>query len=461
MSFHVWRQTQTQSTIVNFYEEDMNILNPRRNHRGSGDGIFRMEFPLMQWLVAGVYKLIGNHLIITRIFMFVIGLFSILGVYKLLVELFKKEILAIIGAWAFNFSPSFFYYTISSLPDNLALCFSIWGIAFFFRWYNKRKNKLLIFSGILLSLAALCKLPFIIYFIVPFVHLMLEWHKSGLNKQLIANTIRTFGFIILPLAWYIYVIPGWNGNGIINGIFDNSLPFSTILHYLQHNLISTVPELLKNYAALPFFFAGVYFLFKNKLYLSPKFKLILAWAFIVFLYFLFEINMIADVHDYYLFPFYPLLFIVIAFGACKLLMQRKPYYRYITIFLLLILPVTCLLRMQIRWNPDKPGFNKDLLIYKNELREAVPKNSLVIAGNDRSHFIYFYYIDKKGWNFKDNTLTPEQLEIRIEQGAEYLYSDSRDLDENMVLNQYFDDLITQKGSVRVYKLKTREQISLE
>jgi len=27
MSNHVWRQTQTKSTIINFYEEDMNILN--------------------------------------------------------------------------------------------------------------------------------------------------------------------------------------------------------------------------------------------------------------------------------------------------------------------------------------------------------------------------------------------------------------------------------------------------
>ena len=42
MGAHVWRQTQTQSNIINFYEEDFNILNPRRNSRGNTDGIFRM-----------------------------------------------------------------------------------------------------------------------------------------------------------------------------------------------------------------------------------------------------------------------------------------------------------------------------------------------------------------------------------------------------------------------------------
>ena len=48
MSIHFWRQTQTQSTAISFYEEDMNILNPRRNDRGASEGLFRMEFPLIQ-----------------------------------------------------------------------------------------------------------------------------------------------------------------------------------------------------------------------------------------------------------------------------------------------------------------------------------------------------------------------------------------------------------------------------
>ncbi len=104
MSIHVWRQTQTQSTIINFYEEDMNILNPRRNDRGNGDGVFRMEFPLMQWLVAGTYKVFGNHLIISRIFMFIIGLLSIFGIYNLLLAIFQNNRIALIDkkGWGYQ-----------------------------------------------------------------------------------------------------------------------------------------------------------------------------------------------------------------------------------------------------------------------------------------------------------------------------------------------------------------------
>src|ERR1035437_9183093 len=211
IGIHVWRQTQTQSTINNFYQEDFNILNPKKNDRGNGDGIFRMEFPLMQWCVAFLYKIFGNHLIICRIFMFLVGLFSIAGMYKLLLGIFQNETLALIGAWTFNFSPSFYYYTINPLPDNLALCCSIWGAAFFFIWIRKNSNYLLFASGLFLSIGALCKLPFILYYIIPVTYFLLKIIKNRINKEDVVSTLKVCSFVILPLAWYISVIPEWNG----------------------------------------------------------------------------------------------------------------------------------------------------------------------------------------------------------------------------------------------------------
>ena len=313
MSIHVWRQTQTQSTINNFYEEDMNIFNPRRNDRGDSDGIFRMEFPLMQWLVACQYKIFGYHLIITRIFMFLIGLLSILGIYKLLDSLFHKTILSVIGAWAFNFSPSFYYHTINPLPDNFALCCSIWGLTLFFIWYNNKKTKYLIFSALLLSIGALCKLPFIIYYIVPLVYFVTLVIKIGFNKKVFFQSLGAFSFSVLPITWYLFVIPKWHGNVIVKGMLNNNDSIIKLLDYFQHNLISTLPELLINYGSLIFFLAGFYFLFKKKSFRNPKFILLVSLSILTLMYYLFEANAIAKIHDYYLFPFYPLFFILFAY----------------------------------------------------------------------------------------------------------------------------------------------------
>jgi len=385
--------------------------------------------------------------------MFIIGLFSILGINRLLFSIFQSEKLAIIGAWAFTFSPSFYYFTINPMPDNLALCFSIWGITLFFFWLANGKIKYLLISGLLLSLGTLCKLPFIVYYIVPLLHFLIRLSKKLIDKKTIVEATCIFIFALFPLAWYLTVIPQWNDNVIIKGMLNNHESLKTILYYLQHNLLIILPELLLNYGSVIFFLAGFYFLYYKKAYRDPKFSLMLAWSIVVLVYYLFEANAIGTVHDYYLFPFYPLLFILVAYGAFNLLTLKSSFVRYSTLIILLLLPVTCYLRMQVRWNPESPRFNKDLLTYKTELQNAIPKNSLVVAGNDNSHFIFFYYIDKKGWGYDNDYLTAQMLKPMIEKGAEYLYSDSRNIDNNAEIANYFDELVFEKGSIRIFKLR--------
>ncbi len=453
MSIHVWRQALTQTNIINFYEEDMNILNPRRNERGTADGIYRLEFPLMQWLVACLYKGFGNHLVITRIFMFITGLFSILGLYKLLLALFHDITPAVIGAWAFNFSPSFFYYTINPLPDNFALCTGIWGLALFFTWLNNKKGTTLLFSGIFLSIGTLCKLPFIIYYTVPFIYFIRMLLKNGISKKIFFQAFTVCGFIMLPLAWYSWVIPAWSGNPTVMGMADNQSSAGKIFDYLQHNLISNLPELLLNYGSLLFFLAGFYFLKKYRAFKDSRFPLIFALSIMALAYYFFEINTIGKVHDYYLFPFYPLLFMLVAYGAYHLYYSKIRFLRILTIALLLLLPVTCHLRMQKRWDPDSPGLNKDLLRYKTELQNAVPRNALVVVGNDPTHAVFLYYINKKGWSFQDDSLPVTRLEQLAAAGAQYLYTDSEKIDFNSGYDCCIGKLVAEKGSIRVFSLR--------
>lgn len=452
MSFHVWRQTQTQSNIDNFYEEDMNILNPRKNDRGEGNGIFRMEFALMQWLVACLYKVFGQHLVITRLAMFVISFFTLMGLYRLVRSLTDNEIAASIAVWTLNFSPAFFYYSINPLPDNLALCLGIWGLAVFIRTQQTQKYSGYFFSGFLLSLSTLSKLPFVLYYTLPFVVLMTEWFRQRFNMQTLLKGICTFLTLVLPAAWYIAVIPQWKGNGIVQGVTDNQVPFSQMLDYLLHNLFSTLPELLLNYGSVLFFIVGFYFMVKKKIY---KHRFFVAFVFLsaaIIAYFLFEINMIVKVHDYYLFPFIPLLFVIVACGAINL-WRKNRYTQYLTFFLLFVLPFTAYARLKDRWNPDKPGLNRDLLLYKKELREAVPQGKRCIAGSDDTHFVWFYYLSKKGWIFdKANKETLPVAEY-IKKGAAYLYSDDRDFENRPEIVPHLDSLLLEKGSIKVYKLK--------
>src|SRR5690606_15658975 len=103
-----------------------------------------------------------------------------------------------------------------------------------------------------------------------------------------------------------------------------------ILNFITGNLVSTLPELLLNYGSVLFFISGFYFMFRYRKYRDHRFPVLLAGGLGVIAYFLYEINMIEAVHDYYLFPFLPFLFIIVSYGAYHLLKANK-FFRYLSV----------------------------------------------------------------------------------------------------------------------------------
>lgn len=451
---HVWRQTQTQQNIENFVNEDFNILNPRLNNHGNESAVQRMEFPLMQWSFALFYKLFGDHLIITRMLSFIIGLFSVWGMFALVKKLVPDPVIALGAAWCFAFSPLLYYYSLNPLPDNLALCLAIWSLVATLDYARTRSMRDAFFAALLLMSATLCKLPFIVYgggLLVLFLRDVKQqpqtaWRFAGLTT-----------LVFIPaIAWYAWVMPGWEGNGVLTGILDNDR--SRLLEYLWGNFSSTLPELLLNYGACLFFVLGFVLFFRRRLWKDIRYRVLLFAALPVLAYFIYELNMIATVHDYYLLPFLPFLFLLVGGGIYLLLRSTKKTMHVIAIVLFAVLPFTAFLRTDSRWDVNEPGFNKDLLVHREELINAVPPDALCIAGNDLSQRIMFYYIKKRGWNFMNEEIDAAKLQELIPKGARYLYSDSPLTLNDTTIRKFFRRTIGTFGSIQVYELKTAAEL---
>ena len=449
---HVWRQSQTMTNVINFYESDFNIMNPRRNNQGNRSGIYRMEFPIMQWAFAGIIKMTGQPLLVSRILTFILSLISILGFYFLLKSLFNHEIIALIGAWALNFSPAFYYYAVSPLPDNFALCAGIWAITVFLRSLPEPNWKNTILAASLMSLSMAAKMPFILFYAVPFGFYVLKIIQRKLILQDVGKGLIWLALFAPTLLWYLWVIPTWEGNGIVAGMLALADSPIILLDYLQHNLFSNLPELLLNIGAVPLFIAGFYFIKKRNIHQHQLFYPLLFWAFLTLLYFFFELNMIGKVHDYYLFPFYPILFIIVAYGAFHWANTKNG--QKIVAILLISLPIFAFARIQGRWNVEAPRFNKDLLQNKTELQAISQKSDLIVIGNDASDAIWFYHLDRKGWGFsKKFPLQPQRLKVMIEKGAKYLYTDSEAVLKHPKFQPYLQNQVGKFGSIHVFELK--------
>ena len=451
---HAWRQTETMSNVVNFYERDFHIVNPQVHSLEWPDGLKRMEFPLMQWVFAWFYFLFGEHIWIIRFLTFLIGLGSVWGMFRLAGHLFGDDWRATLTAWCFAWSPVFFYYTVNPLPDNLALMAGIWGLVFFARWHRQRDSWDLWFSAAFLLLATLVKLPFILFYGLPFGFAL--WDTLGSRFK----TLRQNLFVILPgllslaipAAWYLKVIPTWHGNGVVGGIFHSSPDeLWWLTKVFVKNLVSTLPELLINYGAFGFFLAGAYFLYRNRVRKRKLWPALATVAGGLGVYYMFELNMITTVHDYYLFPFLPFLFLVVGYGAGEVWKMDIKWVKTVAMVALIVLPLLAFLRSNPRWH--KKGFPEDLLEYRSELRAAVPDDALCLVGHDKSPHIFLYHLHKRGWHVDGDDLDSDRFANCIQMGAQYLYSSSREMEAHPRIQPHLAGQVAEFGTFKVWSLK--------
>ena len=452
---HAWRQTQTLATAEYFARQSLDITQPHTFQYLNGTNKLRMEFPLLQWTTGLSFRMFGEHIWLLRSLMFLIGLITVAGMGQLAKTIFKRSDAFFFAAWTLCFSPLFYYYCVNPLSDLPALCFAVWGLAFFFRWNSERSIKSLVLCVTLLALSALCKLPFVICYVV--------FAGYGLNalktrpvpwKQMAIVKCVVLISLVAPAIWYVTVMKEWTPNMVTAGMLNNTLPASTLFSILIGTLVSTLPELLLNYAAVPLFIVGLYFFFRTGKNKNTDRAPLLFLSGAVLAYYLFEMNAITLIHDYYLFPFLPLLFLIVAFGCLKLI-DRGKRMRIAVAVMILIMPVTAFLRSDSRWDENNPGFNADLLKYKNELRAATPTDAKIVIGNDESGHIAFYYTQHFGWNFHSDRLTAPELKDLISQGASYLYSDSHTIERDPAIQSCLGDTIATIGSFRIIELKTR------
>jgi len=88
------------------------------------------------------------------------------------------------------------------------------------------------------------------------------------------------------------------------------------------------------------------------------------------------------------------------------------------------------------------------------LQELVPDDALVVAGNDESHFIWFYYLDKKGWAFYPEPDTA-QLQDMINKGAQFLYTDSEKIRTQQEFQPFLEQEMGRFGTITVFALSKR------
>lgn len=458
-SVHVWRQSNTLAVARNFYLEDMNILKPRVDRRLNTNGVTGMQFPSYEFALASLYKIFGEHNYLHRALSLLISTIGIIAMFLLAKLLLKNELAAAFSALAYTFSPDLFYFGFTALPDILALACSVLGLFLFTKWFLHSDKCIYYISALLmLVLAGLTKIQFLAvgFFIAPLIFQNISIAKRKLIYLIPFGT----ACVAIPISWYIYSVDLIKSSGLYDfGItFRPVNDFNLGINTITQNLISDLPDILLNYASFILFLISIYFFFKNKFWQSKWFLPMLFYTIALLAYHVIELNQM-KVHSYYMMPYLPVLFLMIAYAVREL--QKFKWSYYLLFALLFLEPALASIRiLPSRFLSDNPGIPKELYsdVSSNKLSSSVPPNQLSIVGPDISGCIYFYHLRQKGFGFDYSNQLFEMhgevpyIEFCIQNGAKYLFSNDSTLKTNNNLAPYIETLVITEGDFFVYKL---------
>lgn len=450
---HTWRQCQTMWNIRNFTRNDANILNPRVAHFNfNEDNVYRYEFPVMQWSIAMILRLIGEDIRIVRASVFVIACLGIWFFYQWMRALGVNIIGALGASLLLQYSSLFYLYCINPIPDVLAFSAGIAYLFWIFKFFRTQKNTDLLFSLLALTLAAASKLPYLMFGVVSLIYLIQTLLRNKRFSKPIGVFIFGHFFSLLPmLLWYVWVIPGWKGNGVLHGIFDNRISWGEVGAILSYHIRVMFPQILMHPYSVLLLGFGTFILIKKKL----KHRYYLAGLLgICLLYLILQFNMINTIHDYYMMPFLPVLYAGIGVGIDYVWKNKHRYLRIAIVLCIVLSPVIAYNFNKNSWTVEKAYSNPDFMNHRARLQKAIPENERMILINDRTFFINTYMVDKMGYVFYNDYLPWNWIDDLIRnKGVHFMYSDSRKIDEDPEFQKFVKRKIMKSGSVRVFELQ--------
>ncbi|MCB9246202.1 MAG: glycosyltransferase family 39 protein [Flavobacteriales bacterium] len=458
-SVHSWRQCHTLAVAQNFYEEDMNILAPRVDRRGSGSGVTGMQFPSYEFGLALLYKAFGSEFWVHRWYSLVLSFLAVLAMYRIGSLMWESRTMALFVAFLVPWSPDFFYHSTNALPDILALSCGLWAFALTLEWRRSRRYQHIILALLFFTLSGLTKIQYLSLAVPLAVVLIRDLNEARITGKEMIYWI--FGAILgsaLVLRWYVYAIELREQSKLT----DFGLHFNPVTNIgdaaliLYNNLTSHIPDGLLNYACFILLLVGIL----RPVSKSWKREWRLAftiWLIVLFAYHMIELGQMSD-HPYYMYPYLLLLWIVSGEGIRYLLNRGK--LGWIVVLLIVVQPVLAFFRIAHRWT--QPERYVPFALYDDRSREslrAIPTNGIPIVGPDHSGSIYFYFLNKAGFGFGDPedlfryTNGRKNIDLWIENGAGTLYTDNGTLQNDPRLQPYIERQLECVNGFCVYLLK--------
>lgn len=200
---HAWTQSERYAIALRFLDNGFDLLHPATFNLQTVDGITRMDFPFNEFIVAILMKIGGSvSPVIFRMYNLALSITGLVFLYLLA----KKTTSSEIKSWltvAFVFlSPLYTYYQAGFIPCVPAISFIFIAYYFFYNYKTEGNKKQFYWSILFFFLAAMIRLPFLIFLFAAFLQQFFLMIRS---KKIILHEFVAFIIAFLVFgAYYRY-----------------------------------------------------------------------------------------------------------------------------------------------------------------------------------------------------------------------------------------------------------------
>ena len=470
-SIHSSAQCQRASVALNYYENDMNFFKPMVQKDSVGIGITGLEFPVVYYTGAVLYKAFGfNEAYLKGVGLFILTL-GLVFFNLLVLRFIKNYILSIAIVAAVICSPVLLYYTPNFMPDVPSLAFVMCSWYFFFKYLTSNAIKHLnwyIFFG---TLAALVKSIAIISFAVIICLLILDYLKYFKNQKKTSVFVnrkiiffRILTGILIVFAWYFYAT--WLSKTNHNETFSLSPVMVSDMETARK-----VFEVIKNLWLFNYYPYETYvFICGILIFLLMCYKLVSKFLFSItllyvlgclcYVYFFFNQFMW---HDYYIIAVLPCVFFLFLTFADLIARLSENYFALTKAILFVVLFFNvkeCLAWSKKQYNDRFTEYSIDFFGNYRPYEDLEPKlrglgikrEDKVLFGFDISFCNELYLSNQLGYSF-DPSISKEHLD-KLMNNTRFKYLV---LNDSMQFNKLYGKDISNKAisayrSLIIYKL---------
>ncbi len=443
---HSWRQVTNADIARIWTEGPIDFFYPAVSW-GGPDGRTGLEFPLLHWLIALVWRVTGVNDVAGRLVPAAFSVATVWLTYRLGTRLLGAPA-GRAAAFLLAVSPTVVYFGRTPLSDTPMLCFSVAAVLGYVGYAQTGKPLMALGGAVSLALAGLVKIPAILV-LAPIA--VVGWLRHGWrlwrDEWFVAAPLAALGAIAL---WYLHADQIYLETGLTQAIFrpSGTYPLDIAQWSGQFTTVShwTRPEQLNRETAsllLTQFW---------ELHLTPAFAVIavigalrwhwpLAGRAVVDAWMLASAALVAVslqgqiFHEFHQLPALPPLALYFGMGAAPLF-DGRTYARFTGLLRPLAVAVVAVLLAVVAvrgfaesgvirrlYRPDQ--LNTPIMDAGAAIDVRTPKDALLATveyeryGSNSPMLLYFAH--RKGWSFDQVSISPSVIEyLRASRGVCYV-----------------------------------------